>query len=79
MASCPERRHLSQLLAELESDRRALQQRWKRTQRRIEELTDTLYAIPLEIQEAIGADAELPAGPRASSANGGERDAPLSS
>lgn len=57
-------RQLSQLLAELESDRRALQQRWKRTQRRIEELTDTLYAIPLEIQEAIGADAELPAGLR---------------
>jgi hypothetical protein len=48
------------LLRDLDQDRRALEQRWKRTEQRIRELFATLDAIPLDLREVLGADVELP-------------------
>ena len=55
----------AQLLHDVEQDRRALEQRWKRTERRIRELSATLDAIPLDLRDVLGADADLPPALRA--------------
>jgi hypothetical protein len=55
----------AQLLHDVEQDRRALEQRWKRTERRIRELGATLDAIPLDLRDVLGADADLPPALRA--------------
>jgi hypothetical protein len=53
------------LLHDIHQDKRALDQRWKRTERRIQEILDVRDAIPLDLQDAIDADTELPAALRA--------------
>lgn len=53
------------LLRDLEQDKRALDQRWKRTERRIREILDVRDAIPADLIDAVGADVELPAPLRA--------------
>jgi hypothetical protein len=55
----------AKLLQDLEQDKRALEQRWKRTERRIHELDATLGAIPLDLRDVLGADADLPPALRA--------------
>ncbi len=55
----------AQLLHDLEQDKRALEQRWKRTEKRIHEMAATLDAIPLDLRDALGADADLPPALRA--------------
>jgi hypothetical protein len=55
----------AQLLGDLAQDRRALEQRWKRTERRIHDMAATLDAIPLDLRDVLGADADLPPALRA--------------
>ena len=55
----------ARLLHDLEQDKRALEQRWKRTERRIHEMAATLDAIPLDLRVVLGAGAELPPALRA--------------
>ena len=50
----------ARLLHDLEQDKRALEQRWKRTERRVREMAATLDAIPLDLRDALGADIDLP-------------------
>jgi hypothetical protein len=52
------------LLRDLDLDRRALEQRFRRTEVRILEILDIRDAIGEDLIDAIGADAELPAGLR---------------
>jgi hypothetical protein len=54
-----------QLVHDLEQDKRALEQRWKRTERRIRDMAATLDAIPLDLRDALGADIDLPPALRA--------------
>jgi hypothetical protein len=49
------------LLQDLDQDKRALEQRWKRTEIRVREILDIRDAIGDDLMEVIGADAELPA------------------
>lgn len=53
------------MLRDLDLDRRAQQQRWKRNEARILEILDIRDAISDDLIDAIGADADLPAGLRA--------------
>jgi hypothetical protein len=55
----------ARLLHDLDQDKRALEQRWKRTERRIREMVATLDAIPLDLRDVLGADADLPPALRA--------------
>jgi hypothetical protein len=53
------------LLQDIDRDRRALEQRWKRTEVRVREILEIRDAIGDDLMEVIGADAELPAAFRA--------------
>ena len=53
------------MLRDLDLDRRAQQQRWKRNEARILEILDIRDAIGDDLIDAIGAEADLPAGLRA--------------